>query len=100
MNRLVYKCTLCNILLLIGITQVKVLAGGVYYLGDANGDGKVNTADIVEIMNSLLGKPSNMFNADLADINGDGLIDIADIIDANVGDSRCLISCHNGKIQG
>ena len=81
MNRLVYKCTLCNILLLIGITQVKVLAGEVYYLGDANGDGKVNTADIVEIMNSLLGKPSNMFNADLADINGDGLIDIADIID-------------------
>ena len=76
----VYNCILCSILLLIGITQVNVLAGEVNYYGDANGDGNVNAGDIVEIVNSIMGKPSYLFDTDLADINDDGCINIADIV--------------------
>ena len=56
------------------------MAGEVYYLGDANSDGVVNSADIVEIVNTTLGRPSELLDTDLADINRDGLINIADII--------------------
>lgn len=49
-------------------------------LGDANGDGSVNAADIVEIVNYIMGKPSEKFNADAADTNNDGAINAADIV--------------------
>ena len=48
--------------------------------GDANGDGKVNTADIMEMVNSMLGKPSDKFNMTAADANGDGQVNVADIV--------------------
>ena len=47
--------------------------------GDANGDGIVNAADIVEISNYINGKPSKKFNASRADANGDESINQADI---------------------
>ena len=50
--------------------------------GDANGDGKVDTADIVDIVNHLMGKPTSTgkFNDDAADVNSDGTVNVADIV--------------------
>lgn len=71
---------LCSLLLLVGIALVNVSAKDVYFLGDANSDGKVSVADVVEILNSIKGKSSDKFNFDLADINEDGDIDIIDVV--------------------
>jgi len=48
--------------------------------GDANNDGKVDAADIVEITNYIMGKASEKFTFKAADVNEDGKVDIADII--------------------
>ena len=42
--------------------------------GDVNGDGKINVADVVEIVNYLQGHPSDQFNLDEADVNYDAHI--------------------------
>lgn len=47
--------------------------------GDANGDGIVNAADIVEMVNAKMGQPSLKFVLRNADINGDGVITDSDI---------------------
>ena len=49
-------------------------------MGDANGDGEVNVADIVEIVNDILGKPSDKFVKAAADLSGDGEINVTDIV--------------------
>ena len=51
-------------------------------LGDANGDGKVNADDILEVVSYIMGNPSTSekFNKVLADANSDGAIDAADIV--------------------
>jgi hypothetical protein len=51
-----------------------------YVPGDANGDGKVNVTDIVEMVNYILGKPSANFNKAAADVNGDGEVNVTDIV--------------------
>ena len=48
--------------------------------GDVNGDGDVDIADAVCIVNHVVGKPNTTFNASAADVNGDGDIDIADAV--------------------
>ena len=48
--------------------------------GDVNTDEYINTRDIVEIVNYIVGKPSASFNQLAADANGDGNINITDII--------------------
>ena len=48
--------------------------------GDAYGDGKVNAADIVEIVDYFTGHPSDKFNEDGADANEDGTVNAADIV--------------------
>ena len=45
----------------------------------SNVDGKVDVADIVEIVNYLNNKTSERFNMDAADANGDKVVDIKDI---------------------
>jgi len=47
--------------------------------GDANDDGIVNVADIVEVVNKSQGHPSNRFNMKAADMDGDGKADAKDI---------------------
>ena len=47
--------------------------------GDANDDGKVNVADIVEINNAKAGNPSASFNMTNADTDGNGTLTEADI---------------------
>lgn len=49
-------------------------------VGDVNGDGVVNAADIVEVVNYIMGHPTNKFDAAAADANGDGVVNAADIV--------------------
>lgn len=49
-------------------------------LGDANGDGVVDSADVTAIINYILGKPGVSFNKDNADVTGDGEILIDDAV--------------------
>jgi hypothetical protein len=46
-----------------------------HIVGDVNGDGEVNIADINAVINIILSDDSNS----LADVNGDGEVNIADI---------------------
>ena len=48
--------------------------------GDANNDGTVNAADIVEVVSYIMGTPSGVFNETAADANGDGTVNAADIV--------------------
>jgi hypothetical protein len=49
-------------------------------LGDVNGDGVVDVADVVGIVNKILGEPNADFIEAAADVNGDGQIDVADVV--------------------
>ena len=51
-----------------------------FLLGDVNGDGKVNIADAVCIVNWIVGKPNAMFIEKAVDINHDGKKTIADAV--------------------
>ena len=48
--------------------------------GDANSDGQVTVADVMLVVNYVLGKESGTFNSTNADVNGDGEITIADVM--------------------
>lgn len=65
-----------------------VFGSDTYLAGDANGDGKVDVADIVEIVNYLQNNPSTKFNETNADANGaDGVTpeDINTIVNIILG---------------
>lgn len=47
--------------------------------GDANGDGKVDVADITSVVNYIYGQQTNDFNINNADVNGNGMINVTDI---------------------
>ena len=47
--------------------------------GNANGDGKVDIADVTAIINKINGVPPLTFNETAADVNKDGVINIADV---------------------
>ncbi len=49
--------------------------------GDANGDGVANAADMVAIVNHLLGSNVDNFNKDAADVNGDGVVNVSDVVE-------------------
>jgi len=51
-----------------------------FTLGDANGDGTVNAADIVEVVNYIMNNPTSKFVIDGADANHDGTVNAADIV--------------------
>lgn len=57
-------------------------------IGDANGDGVVDAADVVGTINYILGKPSSSFNNKNADINDDGQI----LVDDAVGTVNIIMS--------
>ena len=52
-------------------------------LGDANGDGTVNIADVTAIINKINGVPPSSFDTTAADVNKDGTINIADVTGVN-----------------
>lgn len=49
-------------------------------LGDVNGDGRVTTADIVCVLNHILGLPNEEFKYTQADIDTNDMITIADLL--------------------
>ena len=51
-----------------------------YVKGDVDGDGVVDLADAVVIINYCVGKPVNTFVAKAADADGDSVIDLADAV--------------------
>ncbi len=52
----------------------------IYEVGDINGDGKIDSSDIKEIENYIMGNPSPYFDVKKADINNDGVVNVADIV--------------------
>ena len=46
--------------------------------GDANGDGKVNIADVTELINLLLSGDAEVGNG-CVDVNADGVLNISDV---------------------
>lgn len=50
------------------------------FLGDANGDGIVNTLDVISIINKYMGTQPKTFCFQNADMNNDGVINILDAI--------------------
>lgn len=62
-------------LLAICLLPLGLLAGA----GDVNGDGKVDVADLVELVNYRRGQASEHFNLEAADANHDGTVDDKDI---------------------
>ena len=51
-----------------------------YALGDANGDGSVNVADVMLIVNHILGNTLPVFHAECVNMNSDSRIDVADVM--------------------
>ena len=49
------------------------------FLGDANNDGQIDSADIVATVNYIVGNPSSSFSFVNADVNGDGRVLIDDV---------------------
>ena len=49
-------------------------------LGDGNGDGTINAADVKEVANYIMGSPSEKFSEKAADANEDGTVNAADIV--------------------
>ena len=48
--------------------------------GDINEDGIANISDIVDVMNYIMGNPSDILDDNAADLNGDGVVDSEDIV--------------------
>lgn len=48
--------------------------------GDTNGDGAVDTADVVDLVNLIMGRQSGISDEKDADVNGDGVVNIADVL--------------------
>ena len=47
--------------------------------GDANADKKVNAADIIEVANAIVGKPSENYKSAAADMDSSGNVSITDL---------------------
>ena len=62
-----------------------------YTKGDVDGDGVVDLADAVLVINYYVGRPVNKFVAKAADVDGDGVIDLADAVR--------IINFYVGKVQ-
>ncbi len=61
------------------VTTPVTLYTGTGIKGDVNGDGKVNTADLLDFDAYINGKADNI-DRSVADLNGDGVLDMADEI--------------------
>ena len=62
-----------------------------YTKGDVDGDGVIDLADAVLVINHYVGKPVAKFNEKAADVDGDGVVDLADAVR--------IINFYVGKVQ-
>ena len=62
-----------------------------YTRGDVDGDGVVDLADAVLVINHYVGKPVAKFDEKAADVDGDSVIDLADAVR--------IINFYVGKVQ-
>jgi hypothetical protein len=62
------------------IVSVNVSANTMYQIGDVNGDGNIDIADAVYIVNYIIGRPLDTFFLEVADMDGDGVVDIFDAV--------------------
>ena len=62
-----------------------------YTKGDVDGDGAIDLADAVLVINRYVGKPVSKFNEMAADVDGDGSIDLADAVR--------IINFYVGKVE-
>lgn len=69
-----------------------------FLLGDANGDGRVTTADIVCVFNHILGLPIEDFEFAQADIDKNDIITVSDLI--NVRNIALTGSSKSGTFYG
>ena len=60
---------------MVALIPMSLMAGS----GDLNNDGRIDVADVVELVNYLQGKASNYFDTLEADVNDDGFVDEKDI---------------------
>lgn len=60
--------------------EVNIALNGGGKVGDANGDGKADEKDIMEMVNYILGKPSDKFKKWAVDLNTDDEVDAADLV--------------------
>ena len=58
------------------MTAVAGFTGNLF--GDANGDGRVDMADVVAVVNAAMGNAPENFDEAMADINGNGKVDEED----------------------
>ena len=63
--------------------EFKIIVEWEELIGDANGDGIVNDADVDEITKYIFGNPSSKFIFKNADANEDNVVDVADIVKVN-----------------
>ena len=49
-------------------------------LGDVNADKNIDSKDVAEMANYIMGKPSSKFKIEVADMNNDKIINVADLI--------------------
>ena len=61
------------------IEHVSIVGEGEILIGDVNGDGEVNIADVTTLIDYLLGHESDDFDAEAADVKDDGEINIKDV---------------------
>ena len=61
-----------DIIAMLTVSDVKI--------GDANGDGRISIADVVTVVNAILGNAGPGYVAEASDVNGDGRTSIADVV--------------------
>ena len=63
------------------VTFTIYIVNTVAKVGDVNGDGNINIADAVCIVNYVVGKPNTAFNEAASDVNDDGKVTLADAVE-------------------